>query len=134
MPSADTYTPGVRGEHGSRRASNIVTQMKMKLLMWKASALSVSPYTNHLGGRKGTHRAHRRVTAWTEGLAIAMPPWMRSLHTPHGKHLVGTSATVRNKITYFQAQLWGCNVQIHLRCKSFGGCSNCYMLHIYCRR
>jgi len=47
---------------GRRRASNIVTRMKFKPRLRKASTARASPYTNPLHGRKGPNRARRCLT------------------------------------------------------------------------
>lgn len=53
------FTLEVCSEKGRRRASNVVTQMKFKPRLRKASAARASPYTNPLHGRKGPKRARR---------------------------------------------------------------------------
>ncbi|KAJ8441115.1 hypothetical protein Cgig2_006944 [Carnegiea gigantea] len=56
------FTPEVCSEEGRRRASNIVTQMKFKPRLWKASVACTSPYTNPLHQSKGPKRARRCLT------------------------------------------------------------------------
>ncbi|KAJ8442480.1 hypothetical protein Cgig2_022363 [Carnegiea gigantea] len=87
--AADACTPGLSAKHGSDRASNIVTRMKRKPRMRKASALRGSPYTDPLRGRRGTKTAHRRE--WSTAAGTVDPV------NGHGKKVVRTAAVVPNQ-------------------------------------
>ncbi|KAJ8437549.1 hypothetical protein Cgig2_017902 [Carnegiea gigantea] len=89
VSAADACTPGVSVKHGSDRASNIVTRMKRKPQMRKASALRGSPYSDPLRGRRGTKTAHRRERSTAAGTVDPV--------NGHGKNVVRTAAVVPNQ-------------------------------------
>ena len=62
QPACSGVTPMRMVNDGDRRASNVVTRMKIKPCMRKPSVLRVSPYTNPLLRRMGRHKPQRWAT------------------------------------------------------------------------
>lgn len=66
------FTPEVCSEERRRRASDIMTRMKFKPRLQKASAARASPYTNPLHRRKGPKRARRCLTMGKKAIGVTM--------------------------------------------------------------
>ncbi|KAJ8420204.1 hypothetical protein Cgig2_032818 [Carnegiea gigantea] len=85
----EACTPQIRPKLGSKRPSKIVTLMKIKPRIRKASALHGSLYLNALPSRRATKGLHKRAAIIRRGY--------RNVITEHEKQLVGTCTAGQNE-------------------------------------